>query len=195
VSTLTEGRIRFDFGARWHVEKWDACAVYTGGIGKLSGALTDGSGAVRTEGTKAVDFVGVLDGEKLYLIEVKDFRGHRIENKKRQLAELPLEIGLKARDTLAGLAGAYAKTGGVGWIERYGQVLAERKHQVHVVAWIADDALRPAEPLGKRAAYDSVRRAQIQQKLAWLTARVLVEDPFGESMPDVTVGNLPEAGR
>ncbi len=156
--------------------------------------MTDGSGAARSEGTKAVDFVGVLDEEKLYLLEVKDFRGHRVENKKRQLAELPLELGLKTRDTLAGLTGAFARLGGAAWIERCGQVLAGRKHQVHVVAWIADDAPGPAEPRGKRAVYDSVRRAQIQQKLAWLTTRVLVVDPFSESVPDVVVGNLPGAG-
>jgi hypothetical protein len=37
--------------------------------------------------------------------EIKDFRGVAIENKQRQLQELPLEIGLKARDTVAGLLG------------------------------------------------------------------------------------------
>jgi hypothetical protein len=43
--------------------------------------------------------------ETPYLFEVKDFRGLAIENKQRQLHELPLEVGLKARDTIAGLLG------------------------------------------------------------------------------------------
>jgi hypothetical protein len=195
VKTFDENKLRFRFGERWHVDKWDKCDTYTGGVGKLCGELTDTNGALRTEGTKAVDFVGVLDEQKLYLFEVKDFRGHQIENRKRQVRELPLEIGLKVRDTLAGLTGAYARTGGTGWIELCGQVLAGRKHQVYVVAWLADDRVRPAEPRGKRAAYDSVRRAQIQQKLAWLTPRVCVEDPLEPGVPDVSVENLPGAGR
>ena len=80
-------------------------------------------------------------------------------------------------------------------VELCGKVLAARKHQVHVVAWIADDDVRPTEPRGKRAAYDSVRRARIQQKLAWLTPRVLVMAPMEPGVPDVIVENLFGAGR
>jgi hypothetical protein len=195
VKSFDESRIRFTFGERWQVDQWDTSAAYTGGVAKLSGDLTDADGAPRREGTKAVDFVGVLDEERLYLFEVKDFRGHHLENKKRQVKELPLEIGLKVRDTLAGLAGAYARGGGTGWVERCGQVLAARKHQVHVVAWIADDEVRPTEPRGKRAAHESVRLAELKKKLAWLTARVWVEDPFQQGIRDVVVENLPGAGR
>lgn len=196
VKTFDEENLRFRFGDRWQVEKWDTCAVYTGGVGKLSGELTDKKqGTLRREGTKAVDFVGILDEEKLFLFEVKDFRGHHLENKSRQVNELPLEIGLKVRDTLAGLTGAYARTGGAAWVEQYGGLLLGRQHQVHVVAWIADDRLRPMEPRGKRAARDSERYAKIKQKLAWLTPRVRVEDPFELGVPDVSVENLAGAGR
>ncbi len=196
MKTFDEEKLRFRFGDRWQVEKWDTCDVYTGGVGKLSGELTDKKdGSPRREGTKAVDFVGVLDEEKLYFFEVKDFRGHHLENKNRQVNELPLEIGLKVRDTLAGLTGAYARTGGAGWVERYGRLLVGRQHRVHVVAWIADDRLRPTEPRGKRAARDSERHARIKQKLSWLTPRVLVEDPFELGVPDVTVENLAGAGQ
>lgn len=194
MATFEEGTIRFAFGGRWVVEKWDASAVYTRGVGTLGGALTGADGEARHEGTKAVDFVGVLDGDTLYLLEVKDFRGHRIENKRRQLHELPLEIGLKVRDTLAGLAGAHSKTGGPAWVERCGEALAARKHQVRVVAWIVDDPPRPNEPRGKRAARDSERTKQIRQKLGWLTSRVLVEDPLDTELPDVVAENLPGAG-
>ncbi len=194
MKTIDEGRIRFGFGERWHVERWDTSTVYARGIGKLSGALTEANGDVRPEGTKAVDFVGVLDDAAVYFFEVKDFRGHRIENKRRQLAELPLEIGLKARDTLAGLTGAYAKTDAPAWVEHHGKVLASRRQQVRVVAWIVDDPPGVREPRGLRAAHDSERTKRIQQKLGWLTARVLVEDPFESSVPDVTAESLQGAG-
>lgn len=195
MSDIKEGRVLFRFGGRWLVEKWDACEVYKRMAKQLNGELGDAQGVRRAEGTKAVDFVGVLDDAVLYLFEVKDFRGHRIENKKRQLDELPLEIGLKVRDTLAGITGEFARTGGVAWAERWGEILAGRKHQIHVVAWIADDPPGPREPAGKRAAHASVREKQVKQKLSWLTSRVLVEDPLETGIEDVVVVNLPGAGQ
>lgn len=192
---IDEGKISFEFGERWYVEKWDAHKAYLGGINKLNGELTEPDGTTRSEGTKAVDFVGVLDDEKLYFIEVKDFRGHRVENKKRQIHDLPLEIGLKVRDTLAGLTGAYASKSGHAWVERCGRTLVARKHQVHVIAWIADDSVRPREPRGQRAAHDSVRLSKIKQHLSWLTTHVWVEDPFEHVVPDMSVESLPGAGQ
>jgi hypothetical protein len=194
VTTFDEGALRVAFGERWVVEKWDASAVYTRGIGTLSGELTDARGQARAEGTKAVDFVGVLDGAALHLVELKDFRGHRIENKARQLQELPLEIGLKVRDTLAGLVGAGAKEGAPAWVARCGTALAGRKHPVRVVAWILDDAARPGEDARKRAARSSERTQRIKQRLAWLTARVLVEDPRTTTLADVRTENLAAEG-
>jgi hypothetical protein len=194
MATILEKQIAFDFGDRWQVEKWDKCRVYVDGIGKLNGTLSGEAGEQRHEGTKAVDMIGVLDGKTLYLFEVKDFRAHRIENKKRQTGELPLEIGLKVRDTIAGLVGAYLKHATEPWVEPCGRALVERKHQIHVVAWIVDDALRPTEPEGKRAAHHSVRLKRIQQRLAWLTPRVWVYGLHDTNLPDVVVRNLPGAG-
>ncbi len=195
MKRIEEGKISFEFGERWEVEKWDTHKAYLGGINKLNGELTESDGTTRSEGTKAVDFVGVLDEGKLYFCEVKDFRGHRVENKKRQIRELPLEIGLKVRDTLAGLTGAYASKSGQAWVELCGQALVARKHQVRVIAWIADDSIRPRETRGQRAVHDSVRLSKIKQSLSWLTTHVWVEDPFEHSLPDMKVESLPGAGR
>jgi hypothetical protein len=195
VERLEEGKLAFEFGESWRVVKWDACAVYLDGIQKLNGELLDGSKIARTEGTKAVDFVGVLGSETLYLCEVKDFRKHHLENQKRQRNELPLEIGLKVRDTLAGLVGAYVKQGGPDWVELCGQALTRRKHQVHVVVWIAEDAVRPRETAGMRAGRYSARLAEMKRSLRWLTSRVWVEDPQEPSLREVTVQNLAGAGQ
>ena len=84
-----------------------------------------------------------------------------------------------------------------GWI-RFG--FGERWH---VERWdtsdvyargIVDDPPSVREPRGMRAAHDSERTRRIQQKLAWLTARVLVEDPFESTLPDVTAESLQGAG-
>jgi len=196
MAIIDEGAICFDFDDRhWQVERWDKSRVYADWIGKLNGRLTGNDGKERDEGTKAVDILGTLDGEQLYLFEVKDFRGFRIENRKRQMQELGLEIGLKVRDTLAGLVGAYTQHATHDWVDPCARALLARKHQVRVVAWIVDDPSRPTEPRGKRAARDSVRLKQIQQRLAWLTPRVLVADPLAGGVPEVTARNLPGAGQ
>ena len=91
--------------------------------------------------------------------------------------------------------GAYVRAGGTAWIERCGEALATRKKQVRVVVWIADDPPRPGEPQGKRDMRDAVRRKQVEQKLAWLTARVRVEEAFATTLPGVTAESLPGAGQ
>jgi hypothetical protein len=178
VKSLTEGSISFEFGDDWEiVEKWDACSAHTEGVGKL-------------DGSKAVDFVGVHGGE-LYLIEVKDFRGYAIENKERQVHDLPLEIGHKVRDSLAGLVGRHQRDCGPEWIGPLARSLFERKHPVWVVAWIAEDR-RSSEPDRRREMWQATRRDRLKQKLSWLTGHVEVASPFESRVPDVVARNLPE---
>ena len=58
-------------------------------------------------GSKGTDFVGLHPDYGLLLLEVKDFRGHRIENRQRlRSGELAIEVACKARDTIAALVGA-----------------------------------------------------------------------------------------
>jgi hypothetical protein len=99
VTVLPIDGIAFEFDESWSIVKWDESRCYLDGLRKLNGPLGG-----RHEGTKAVDAVGIR-GDVPYLFEVKDFRGVAIENKRRQLDVLPLEVGLKARDTLASLLG------------------------------------------------------------------------------------------
>ncbi|HSN98345.1 MAG TPA: hypothetical protein VLS89_08605, partial [Candidatus Nanopelagicales bacterium] len=85
-----EGDLRFAFDGDWKVLKWDRHGAYLGGLQQF-------------HGTKAVDFFGLYLGAP-WLIEVKDFRGYRIDNKERLTSgELATEIACKVRDTLAGL--------------------------------------------------------------------------------------------
>lgn len=167
--------IRLEFDDSWAVAKWDDARWYLDGIHKLNGEL-DG----RPEGTKAVDAVGVRD-DVPYLFELKDFRGLAIENKQRQLNELPLEIGLKVRDTVAGL---------VGWVAlgkqdelplRWVHAAREQRQLVRVLALIAEDSSRPGESAHKRSARESERANRVKQRIAWLTPRVLVNDPLRDT--------------
>jgi hypothetical protein len=195
MKSIEEGTIAFHFEDRWRVEKWDACRTYVEGVGKLTGELTSSAGVKRAEGTKAVDFVGVLDNEVLYLLEVKDFRGHRIENQKRQESELALEIGLKVRDTLAGLTAAVAAGTPEPWIKDCLRVILAQAHAPRIIAWIAEDAVTPSEPRSKRKIREDVRLKQLKQRLSWVTRRVWVASPFDPVVPGITAANLPGAGQ
>lgn len=178
-------RIRFEFGATWtFVEKYDDSAVYRDGIGKLPGS-------------KAVDIVGVRAG-RLYLIEVKDFRGHAIENKDRQKEDLAIEIGSKVRDTLSGLIGAHRR-GKKEWVEVCANLLVtglKTPDVVQVVSWVEDAAPRSSEPENKRFVRRGVLRQRLEQRLAWLTARARLDSPLAPRfVPDVTACSLEGAGQ
>ncbi len=82
------GQFDFFISPTWHVQKYDAeKSYYTEHVKKCSG-------------TKAVDILALSD-ENLFLIEVKDFRNYRIENKKRMNnGDLVKEFAQKIRDTI-----------------------------------------------------------------------------------------------
>ena len=181
MTVIDVERIRFEFGASWTiVEKWDNTDAFRHGVCKL-------------QDSKAVDIVGVRDGD-LYLIEVKDYRGYAIESKARQSNELPLVMGCKVRDTIAGLVGA-SRMVPTPWLDTCAGLLLEKKQRVYVVAWVADPAVRPSEPLQKRDTWMKTRRDGVKQRLSWLTSYVQVENPFNGRVGDVVAQNLPGAGQ
>jgi hypothetical protein len=95
MTQFKESRLLFEFGDRWCVFKLDEHRDYRERIGKL-------------DETKAVDFLGILDDKELYFIEVKNYRGDRIESKDKLLkGELQQELAQKVRDSVACIIGAY----------------------------------------------------------------------------------------
>ena len=190
--TLREGRIVLHFPDGWHVVRWDARVgvdpapyPYHDGIGKLQGAL-DG----RTESTKAVDLVVSPPNPALLLVELKDFRSEPgTGDDARAVAfagrwkDLPLEIALKVRDSLAGVHGLVQRGAPPALAAWMAPAL---RAETWVVACIAQDARRPNEPENKRKSRDSELRNNLRRQLAWLTRearRVLVLDPLRDAMP------------
>jgi hypothetical protein len=190
VASLSIDGISFEFDDAWSVVKWDESRWYLDGICKLNGEL-DG----RAEGSKAVDAVGVRN-DVPYLFEIKDFRGAAIENKARQLEELPLEIGLKVRDTVAGLFGRVAQGKQDDLPLRWVQAALQQDSFIRVVALIAEDAARPGEPEHKREIRKSERANRLKQRLAWLTPRVLIGDPIRDTdlLPKLGIAAQSEPG-
>jgi hypothetical protein len=93
MTTITEGKMIFTFPDTFQVNKYDESHFFRNQVDKC-------------QGTKGVDILA-LSENRLFLIEIKDFRGYRIENKQRlKSGELVIEVTQKVRDTLAGLYAA-----------------------------------------------------------------------------------------
>ena len=177
--TFEEGHLRFQFDDSWFVIKYDEHPDYRERIERL-------------DGTKAVDFVAVHMDSQLFLIEVKDFRGHRIENQPRlREGELALEVGQKVRDTVAGIIAAYHRGNDEDW-ERVVRRMGCRESPVRVILWLEQDL--PGPP-GRRSNQASVLIDALKSRLQWLTPRILVIPRTGNAPHGLEVTNRPGAGR
>lgn len=154
-----EKNIRFRFEDGWRVIKYDDEKFYRSGIGTLPD-------------TKAVDFIACR-GNDLYFIEVKDFRGHRIENRERlESGQLTVEVGKKVRDSVAGILGAYRHPSHENQLEAFIQALTNCRTALWVILWLEHDL--PTHPQTRKKALQSIELNQYKQKLAWLTNKVRV---------------------
>jgi hypothetical protein len=179
-STFEEGHLRFRFDDSWVVFKYDEHRDYRQRIQRL-------------EGTKAIDFVGVEADSRLYLIEVKDLRGYRIENRERLNAgELALEVGQKVRDTIAGIIAAHHRGNEADWA-RSVRRLGCGQTPVRVMLWLEQDL--PHGPRGRRQNQACVLIDALKRRLHWLTPRIFVVSlSTGGEPAGLRVDNLPGAG-
>jgi hypothetical protein len=161
MSTFVEGRLEFTFPSPpWNARKWDAEPAYRHGVGRL-------------RDSKAADFVAE-QASCLLVMEVKDFRHHRIENKLRlKDNELAIEVAQKVRDTIAGLVGAQHRSqDGDSWIS-FVAAATDPKRPIHAVLWLEQDA-PPKSSAGARAQAHNALQQELKRQLRWLTTRVLV---------------------
>lgn len=170
-----EESLHFEFDDAWQVVHYDDEPVFHRGI-------------KRVQGTHDVDFIALRAGKQLFFIEVKDFRGYRIQNKKRisngELAEL---VAQKVRDTVAALVGARrSKVDDETWRELTRAL--EPGHAVRVVLWLEEDP-----PSGRRDIRADSRRSilqkDIEKRLSWLDVRAMVESR-NTGLPGVTVTGI-----
>jgi hypothetical protein len=166
MTTFIESDLKFDFPSNWWVVQYDNLTDYN----KLKNTV---------EKSKAVDFIGILSNKTLVFFEIKNFRGHRIENKPRLEAgddPLELEIAKKVRDTLAGVAAASRNSTHLRteW-QRVLSFLQNEKINIEVVLWLEEDKVPQYEATRKRMqAKGGTLRQRLKQKLSWLTNRVFV---------------------
>jgi hypothetical protein len=193
---LTVEKQLFEFGARWSVAfKYDDSTFYRQGPERLKGDLDERSGSETKsfpQSTRAVDVVGLHADVGLLLLEAKDFRGHRIENKHRMSGQVSLEVALKVRDTLAGLLGAASKA--ESEFPSAFLVSALKPNQpLTVVLWLEDDTLSDEK---KAKATLNQLNSLLKEKLAWLNVRTLVQSSRApQKVRDLVVTNLIGAGQ
>jgi hypothetical protein len=178
--TISEGFLRFHFDESWIVIKYDDHKDYRERIGRLPD-------------TKAVDFAAIHDVVFLFFIEVKDFRGYRIQNRHRILdGELAVEVAQKVRDSVAGIVAAHHRGSTKVWDE-FIACLTSSENPVRVLLWLEDDL--PPGPRGRRPNQASVLIDRLKQHLRWLTTRVMVAGlTVGAAPEGMTVSSLPGAG-
>ncbi len=178
----------FEFGDRWTTAfKYDDTHFHQKEATKLQGEI-DGV----PHSTKAVDVIGLHEVSGLLLLEVKDFRGHRIANKPRVEGEVSIEVAVKVRDTVAALAGAARKP-----VTEFPSVelaaALEQGKDVAVVLWLEDDTFRYVDRSKQKL---SALNGVLKSKLSWLNVRTFVlSSAVPNRLNNLTVTNLPGAGQ
>lgn len=175
MNAFVEGRLEFTFGART-ARKRDDEPAYRNGIARL-------------HETKATDFVALKEGQLLCL-EVKDFRGHRIENKARlSTGELAIEVSQKVRDTLAGLIGARRTMGDGDEWKAFVEAAGNATHSLHVILWLEED-LPPRSAPGARELSRNTLTQELKKQLRRLTTHVFVASlDRSQAIADIRVKN------
>ncbi len=185
MTAFKEQKQRFDFDdQQWSVIKYDDHPDYLQRIEKLPGS-------------KGVDFIGLHKhgSDNLYWIEVKDFRGYRIANKKRLSAgELATEVGMKVRDSLAGVMAAYCSSSRWAEWRAFVRSMWQRRAPIRVLLWLEEDPM--PGPAARRQNAAQVQTRLLKEKLKWFTTRVLVVSQRTGGCPaGLSVTDLPGAGQ
>lgn len=175
MTVIDEKSLRFTFGKRWQVVKLDDSTIYRFGT-----QLIDG---------KAVDFVGILDHREIYFIEVKDFRGHRIENKSRLLTgDLLIEVAHKVRDSVACIV-ATARTHNEDFWNELNELFRDSEKPIKVILWFEGD--RSPHVNQRIRVKAAMRKDTLNAKLKWLKCRAMITGIQNHSIEDLRVSNLP----
>lgn len=182
---LTEDKLEFSFdGNIWQeIIKFDEHTDYLNmlKIGSLQNLDKDGN-IVLTCGIKAIDFLGIYKDEKLFLIEVKDFKNHRIESKdrlKNSGENLMTEIAYKVKDSLACIIGAQINsTNDKDLWKKASNFLIGEKKDIIVILWLELDSIgttsttvRSRNKIKKRKDTIANYRKKLRQKLKWFVEK------------------------
>ena len=184
IKEFNESQLQFTFNENiWHkVIQFDTQTDYKKiqKIGSLQDFDNTGN-LISFCGTKAVDFLGIFNNEKIFFIEVKNFKEYRIGNKERlkNAGEILMtEIALKVKDSLSCIVGAKRNSTNdkVFWTNTM-QLLSNDEKDIIVILWLeADDIVNSNNVRGsnkRKRKVDTISDYQrkLQSKLRWLTKK------------------------
>lgn len=174
---VAEGHLEFDFAASWCVVKYDEHSQHV----KRMQAME----------SQAVDFCGSRQATVL-LLEVKDFRGHRIENKEKLNGPLAKTVAQKMRDSVSGIIGQqrlHAAAPSQPWTDCSAGLISAG--DVLAVLFLQTDR----NPPDKRKALLSTELKLFKQCMRWSGMRVMVVDldTYSPAIAGLTVKSLPGA--
>lgn len=172
-----ESHLRFNF----HDEEWDHLVKYDEekDYRKLGNSIP---------GTKGVDFIGI-SREIIYFIEVKNYRGYRLESKPK-IAELDIIVAQKVRDTLAGLLGGIRNSTHKKeiWSKHLAHV-GDKKKQLNILLWMEED--NPNE--GRQKVYKNILGKNLKRRMSWLSSRIIIVDKTSNPLEErLQVDFLPD---
>ena len=135
MTTIIEGALSFEFPEGWRILKYDESTFFVNHFQNVC------------EGAKGVDIVAIAPKDCLWLIEVKDYRA----GARQKLIDLAMEIAIKVRDSLAGLAAARLRANVGEELELADQALRckEMKVVLHMEQHQNPTRLYPVEDVSK----------------------------------------------
>lgn len=104
MPTIPVGALTFEFPTGWQVSQFDDWSFYRNQFIQCGEACTPCSkcGHKNVFGAKAIDVLAIDGNACCWIIEIKDYR----HSKRTKVIDLPDEMALKVRDSLAALVAA-----------------------------------------------------------------------------------------
>lgn len=137
-------------------------------------------------GTKGVDFIGLFKESELFLFEIKNYRGHRIESKPK-IEVLDQEVAQKVRDTIAGIVGgARNSTNQKEDWERILSILKDDNQSLKFILWIEEDKPPRKSPTPRNIIINN----KLKRKLSWLKPRIFTANRDDNPCEGLTVSFL-----
>lgn len=186
MSNFQESGINFNFqDTDWTTVKYDEHVAHR----KVEKVLKP---------TKAVDFMGIHQGNQLFLIEIKNYRGHTQDKSTREALnaggeELMRRIAIKVRDSIAtATSEARFSTHDEEFFTQVNSRLLDNKIKLTIIACIEWDVASEKE----RKVQMGIWLQKLKQKLVWLhPVRVSVNSVTNITgiLPDTQVSFITES--
>lgn len=157
MTTIAVEAQRFDFDDRWSVIGYDKDPYRQKHLGE----------------SECVDIVALGPDHRLYLIEVKDYRGvDRAKERREDIMSglLFKAIGQKVRGTVAGLIGGWRHETHRARYQPFAPRLLDSQVDVHVIAWI-EHSYQEWDPAHVRL---TTGTDLLKRQVHWIGARALV---------------------